>query len=93
MLLPFYYAAGVVSIHLMLLFISIPTGSSFPVPCFNTSHVVIYPIEFGLNMLDYSRFNTSHVVIYPNPDGLQVATNKCFNTSHVVIYQTFAFPP
>ena len=55
---------GLVSIHLMLLFII------FVLPCdmqekgFNTSHVVIYQkFTAGLDT-SYSGFNTSHVVIY-----------------------------
>ena len=52
---------------------SSPTSTEFALACFNTSHVVIYPIGYPLQRVYQVCFNTSHVVIY-----LWLQNKTCF---------------
>ena len=54
-----------VSIHLMLLFITVAISVRPVFLRFNTSHVVIYRKDTGRAWYFKVSFNTSHVVIYP----------------------------
>ena len=53
-----------VSIHLMLLFISIPAVSPAWPRSFNTSHVTLYLRHDSFIVQKFIRFNTSHVTLY-----------------------------
>ena len=57
-------ADSTISIHLMLLFISMSCRIAIRLPYFNTSHVTVYHI---VDVVLYTRnfyFNTSHVTVY-----------------------------
>ena len=58
------------------------------IACFNTSHVVIYPLFYRVERRGQRSFNTSHVVIYLYICRYKSQFRKGFNTSHVVIYPT-----
>ena len=75
-----------VSIHLMLLFITLSTSPQGLEKCFNTSHVVIYLMRIIQFALTTQSFNTSHVVIYLTSFSKLEILFSSFNTSHVVIY-------
>ena len=46
--------------------------------CFNTSHVVVYPVKHHPLMLVEPRFNTSHVVVYHIPGASKRHGNPMF---------------
>ena len=53
-----------ISIHLMLLFISMSFHSSTLSSDFNTSHVTVYPYPIISISIAINDFNTSHVTVY-----------------------------
>ena len=57
-------AVSLVSIHLMLLFISTRLEVKTTGQSFNTSHVTLYPVVSGFRYEPVFRFNTSHVTLY-----------------------------
>ena len=57
-------------------------------PCFNTSHVVVYRYASSRCINLFPGFNTSHVVVYHTAWHHTGALYNSFNTSHVVVYQT-----
>ena len=80
-------ADSTISIHLMLLFISMSCRIAIRLPYFNTSHVTVYHI---VDVVLYTRnfyFNTSHVTVYQEPQ-ISMSIFKYFNTSHVTVYLT-----
>ena len=79
-----------VSIHLMLLFISIPAVSPAWPRSFNTSHVTLYLRHDSFIVQKFIRFNTSHVTLYRKSAFGNIASPRGFNTSHVTLYQLFA---
>ena len=80
-----------VSIHLMLLFISIPAVSPAWPRSFNTSHVTLYLRHDSFIVQKFIRFNTSHVTLYLVGPTYISGSCACFNTSHVTLYPISSF--
>ena len=83
-----FFFATFISIHLMLLFITLVAKQDCLKKNFNTSHVTVYPGHQQDKLRSCFHFNTSHVTVYRVPADARLVAMFNFNTSHVTVYLT-----
>ena len=79
-------SCGIISKHLMLLFIPSPHIPLSLFLDFKTSYVIVYPVVLALVDGSITNFKTSYVIVYLRVHSMKLRRNVDFKTSYVIVY-------